>query len=99
MVQFQFRCLGAYPHVCSPNVNFGSSHEETYSYNSNKTVQNVPFEETDSDHWELLFRYLKSRKEVTANSLRYKLRNIRVYKKEPVLLHLDIVITLIHFEN
>lgn len=70
-------------------MNFGSSHEETYYYNSNKIVQNMPFEETDSCHWELPFRYLRSRQEVIANSLRYKLRNIRVYKKESVLFHLD----------
>lgn len=59
----------------------------------------MPFQETDTHHWEFPFRYLKSKKEVTANSLRKKLRNVRFYRKEPVLLHVDAVITQIHFEN
>lgn len=49
----------------------------------------MPFEETGSCHWELPFNYLKSRKKVITNSLRYELRNIRVYEKKPVLFHLD----------
>ena len=28
MIEFKFRHLGACPHSCIPNVNFGSSHEK-----------------------------------------------------------------------
>lgn len=80
-------------------MNFGSAHEESYSYNSNKECS-ICLLKKHSVPWELPFRYLKSRKKAIANSLKYKTRDMtlqeftkqefckEVYKKESVLFHL-----------
>ena len=80
-------------------MNFGSAHEESYSYNSNKECS-VRLLKKHSWPWELPFRYLKSRKKAIVNSLKYKARDMTlheftkqefckgVYKNESVLFHL-----------